>query len=92
MENAPSAKMQSISLLLAIPHQLFTTSNGEVSREVTALSDIEGVEVSAAQEWELLEMAKVYKDMIYYHKKDIVRLISPPIAAGHRGQFIFSDS
>ncbi len=28
------------------------------------------------------------KDMIFYDKNDIV---SPPIAAGHRGQYIFTD-
>ena len=59
--------------------------------EVTALSDIEGVEVSLLHRSGSCWKWPQPKDMIYYHKKDIVRLISPPIAAGHRGQFIFSD-
>ena len=29
--------------------------------------------------------------MIFYDKNDIVCIISPPVAAGHRGQFIFND-
>ena len=29
--------------------------------------------------------------MILYDKKDIVRVISPPITAGNRGQFVFND-
>ena len=29
------------------------------------------------------------RDMIYYSKSDILRLISAPVAAGHRGQFSF---
>ncbi len=28
------------------------------------------------------------KDMIFYDKNDIVRVVSPPIAAGHRGQYL----
>ena len=28
-------------------------------------------------------------DKIFYERKDIVRTINPPKAAGHRGQFVF---
>lgn len=59
--------------------------------EVTALSDIEGVEVSVLHKSGSCWKWPQPKDVICYYKKDIVRLISPPIAAGHRGQFIFSD-
>ena len=31
------------------------------------------------------------RDMISYKKSDILRIISVPVAAGHRGQFTFSD-
>ena len=31
------------------------------------------------------------RDMIYYSKSDILRLINAPVAAGHRRQFSFSD-
>ena len=31
------------------------------------------------------------RDMISYEKSDILRIISVPVAAGHRGQFTFSD-
>lgn len=43
-----------------------------------------------AQKWKLLEMAPS-RDMIYYKKSDILCIVSTPIAAGHRGQFTFSD-
>ena len=59
--------------------------------EVTALSDIEGVEVSVLHKSGSFWKWPQPKDMIYYRKKDIVRIISPPIAAGHRGQFTFTD-
>lgn len=59
--------------------------------EVTALSDIEVVEVSVLHGSGSCWKWPQPKDTIFYHKKDIVRLISPPIAAGHCGQFISSD-
>lgn len=59
--------------------------------EVTAISDVEEVEVSMLYKSGSCWKWPQPKEMIYCHKKDIVRLISPPIAAGHRGQFIFSD-
>lgn len=59
--------------------------------EVTAVYDIDRVEVSVLHKSGSCWKWPQPKDMIYYYKKDIVRLISPPIAAGHRGQFIFSD-
>ena len=59
--------------------------------EVTAVSDIEGVEVSVMHKSGSCWKWPQPKDMIYYHKKDIKRLISPPIATGYCGQFIFSD-
>ena len=31
------------------------------------------------------------RDMISYEKSDILRIISVPVAAGHHGQFTFSD-
>ena len=31
------------------------------------------------------------RDMISYEKSDILRMISVPVAAGHRRQFTFSD-
>ena len=31
------------------------------------------------------------RDMISYEKSDILRIIIVPVAAGHRGQFTFSD-
>ena len=59
--------------------------------EVTDFSDIEGVEMSVLHRSGSCWKWPYSKDMIYYHKTDIVHLISPSIAAGHRGQFIFSD-
>ena len=44
--------------------------------EVTALSDIEGLEVSVLHKSGSCWKWPQPKDMIYYHKKDIVRLIS----------------
>lgn len=59
--------------------------------EVTAVCDIEGVEVSVLHKSGSCWKWPQPKDMIYYHKKDIVRPISPPIAVAHSGQFIFRD-
>ncbi len=59
--------------------------------EITAISHTEGVEVSVLHKSGIGWKWPQSKDSLYYCKKDIVRLIGPPIAAGHRGQFIFSD-
>ncbi len=59
--------------------------------EVTAVSHTDEVEVSVLHKsgsgWKWPQP----KDSLYYCKNNIIRIITPPIAAGHRGQFIFSD-
>ena len=58
----------------------------EYPGEVTSISDTDGVQVRS-----YIKVEVATKDMIFYDKNDIVRTINPPLAAGHCGQFIFSD-
>ena len=55
------------------------------------LIDTNGVQVNVMHKsgscWKWLQS----RDMISYEKSDILRIISVPVAAGHRGQFTFSD-
>ena len=59
--------------------------------EVRSIDSNTGVQVNVMHKsgscWKWPES----RDMIYYSKSDILHLISAPVAAGHRGQFSFSD-
>ena len=63
----------------------------EYPREVTSISDTDSVQVNVMHKsgsgWKWPQT----KDMIFYDKNDIVHTINPPLAAGHREQFIFND-
>ena len=68
-----------------------TYDEAEYPGEVTSISNDNTVQVNVMHRsgsgWKWPQS----KDMILYDKKDIVRVISPPIAAGNRGQFVFND-
>ena len=53
--------------------------------------DINGVQVNvmhkSGSSWKWTQS----RDMIYYEKSDILCIISAPVAAGHHGQFTFSN-
>lgn len=63
----------------------------EYPGEVRSIDSNAGVQVNVMHKsgscWKLPQS----RDMIYYKKSDILRIISAPVVAGHRGQFTFSD-
>ena len=71
---------------------LVTYDSKEYPGEVVSINENQEVQVNVMHEsgphtwkWPLS------KDMIFYSKSDIVRILNPPVAAGHRGQFRFPD-
>jgi len=63
----------------------------EYPGEVRSINSNAGVQVNVMHKSGSFLKWPQSRDMIYYKKSDILRIFSAPVAAGHCGQFTFSD-
>ena len=63
----------------------------EYPGEVRSIDSNTGVQVNVMHKSGSCWKWPQSRDMIYYKKSNILRVISVPVVAGHRGQFTFSD-
>jgi len=86
---AQNEEAQELSLTVGL-WVVVKCDDDEFPGEITSI-DGDDIEVNA-----MTRSAKTWKwptpeDKLFYNKKDVLRIITPPTVAGNRGQFRFTD-